>query len=341
MKILLPDLMTQSIPRSVFSGMSQDRKASGDLSMLRQSSTALLSYWYAARQEMYTIWLFTYSDLKTIVAPQTAFGILASLSASKFHMPCVEHSTLLIRLPLIAFWTWINLLPFSIDNQRQVEAIKEDTINKPWRPLPSRRLTAQKARKWMVVLYPVAILSSIYLGGIRQCLALLFLGIWYNDLGGADRNPVVRNFINGCGFLCYASGAMEVAYGGPISISAQSSLVRWLTVIGSVVFSTIHTQDMADQAGDSWRKRCTVPLAIGDGASRVTIALPMAFWSCFGPWYWSLHILAYLPQIGLGSMVVLRTLLLRKAADDKRTFQLWNLWLVSFYMLPLAQLVTP
>jgi hypothetical protein len=61
----------------------------------------------------------------------------------------------------------------------------------------------------MLVLYPVACLVSALLGGLRQCLALIILGFCYNDLGFADRSCITRNLINGIGFVCYASGAVE------------------------------------------------------------------------------------------------------------------------------------
>ena len=298
---------------------------------LRTASTAYGS----VQDDLYSIWLFTYSDLKTIVGPKTAFGIFNSLQASAFDLPCLQYSTVLKRFPLVLFWTWINLLPFSIDNQRQPKAIKEDGINKPWRPMPSQRMTPRRAKIWMLGLYPLAIMSSVYVGALRQCLCLICLGIWYNDLGGADRNPLIRNFINSCGFICYTSGAMEVAYGSWIPLTPGSPLFRWFSVIAAVVLTTVHTQDMCDQAGDSIRGRWTVPLVLGDGPSRITIAISMAVWSWFGPWFWGLHTSAYILPVGLGLAVISRTLILRTIMDDKRTFQLWNLWIVMFYFLPL------
>ena len=87
---------------------------------------------------LYSIRLFTLSDLKTIVIPSTAFGLLHSLALSELGTLPVETGvsvddapTLLSRLPLVALWAWINLLPFAIDNQRQPAAIQEDASNKP------------------------------------------------------------------------------------------------------------------------------------------------------------------------------------------------------------------
>lgn len=284
---------------------------------------------------LYTIWLFTYSDLKSIVGPMTAFGVFNGIRAHVFGMLIQTPSQVSARLPLVALWTWINLLPFSINNQRRPEAVEEDSINKPWRPLPSKRVTPVQAKHWMYGFYLIAVCLSAYLGGLRQCLSLLLLGFWYNDFGGADHSPIIRNLINACGFVCYTSGALEVAYGAWMPLSSDSLLFRWLSLIGAVVFSTVHTQDMYDQAGDNLRGRRTVPLWIGDKPSRVTIAIPMAFWSCFVPWFWNSKAWAYTVPLGLGSTVLWRTLSMRDVEDDKRTFLIWNLWLVALYSLPL------
>jgi len=144
--------------------------------------------------QAYSLWLFTYSDLKTIVGPKTTFGLCSSLSAEIFGVSPKSTRLILARTPLILLWTWINLLPFAIDNQRQPLAIHEDGINKPWRPMPSGRVSPQQAKRWMLGLYPAAIVFSFCFGGLRQCVVLILLGLWYNDLSGADKNPMIRNF---------------------------------------------------------------------------------------------------------------------------------------------------
>ena len=288
----------------------------------------------------YSLWLFTFSDLKTIVGPKTAFGVCSGLCADIFGLPSKPFWLVLRRIPLVLLWTWLNLLPFTIDNQRQHLAIEEDRINKPWRPMPSGRLARQEAKQLVLVLYPFAILISLWLGGLRQCVILIGLGFWYNDLRGADKNPVIRNLINACGFLCYASGAMEVAYGEALRPVSNSVLVRWLGIIGAIVLSSVHSQDMYDQAGDSIRGRNTVPLVIGDWPSRLIIALAVFFWSCVGPWFWQVNRFAGVTLIGFGAVVSLRTMQMRSVGDDKKTFRLWNLWLVAFYCLPFIKSIS-
>lgn len=287
--------------------------------------------------QAYSLWLFTYSDLKTIVGPKTTFGLCSSLSAEIFGVSPKSTRLILARTPLILLWTWINLLPFAIDNQRQPLAIDEDGINKPWRPMPSGRVSPQQAKRWMLGLYPAAIVFSFCFGGLRQCVVLILLGLWYNDLSGADKNPMIRNFINACGFLCYTSGAMEVAYGDVLHLTWDSLLLRWLGFIGAVVASSVHIQDMYDQAGDRIRGRKTLPLVIGHWPSRLSIAAAVLFWSYFGLRFWNIGWPAYVPLVGLGGAVSIRTMTRRTVSDDKTTFKLWNLWLVVLYSIPLVK----
>lgn len=153
-----------------------------------------------------------YSDLKTITGPETAFGIPSALSG-----PILTNNVspslaiILRRIPRTAFWTWINFLPFAVDNQRRTEPIQEDAENKPWRSMPSKRMSQKHAKYLVFCLYPAAFAISLKFGGMKQCLALIVLRYWYNDRGGADRSCIVRNLIYAFGFICSASRATEVA----------------------------------------------------------------------------------------------------------------------------------
>lgn len=111
-------------------------------------------------------------------------------------------------------------------------------------------------------------------------LGVLCLGFWYSESWGADHSPVVQNLINSCGFLSYTSGPMEVAYGSRMLLSPGSPLSRWFSVI---CCGGTHNCAHAGHVRPGCRYstlhgRWTVPLAMGDGSSRITGAIPMAFW---------------------------------------------------------------
>jgi 4-hydroxybenzoate polyprenyltransferase len=289
---------------------------------------------YSSPNYFKSIWLFTYSDLKTIVIPKSIFGVLSAISSSVFSIHSTQTAaTICQRAPVVLFWTWINLLPININNQRQPAAVMEDSINKPWRPMPSKMLTPTQARNIMLVFYPIAVISSHYLGGLRQCVSLIFLGYWYNNLGGADTSWITRNMVNAAAFISFSSGAMEVALGFPLQCTPK--LLYWLCTIGGVVFSTVHMQDMFDQAGDSLRNRKTLPLVVGDSYARWMTVFPMIFWSVVCPWLWSSPLAIASGYFFLGSAIVWRTLMLKSVKEDKITYKVWNVWIVSLYMLPL------
>lgn len=212
-----------------------------------------------------------------------------------------EPGRILRWTPLVPFWIWIHLLPFNIDNQRQPQSIEEDSMNKPWRTFPSRRLSPKSAKILMCILYPIAVIVSFLLGTLTQWLTLVVLGIWYNNLRGSDGNPVLRNIINGCGFVCFASGAMQVATGGGsrtaarLSESALQIYRWWFFVIACVASSTVHTQGMPDQRGDAARDRKTLPLLVGEGSARWIFAVRVPVWCFVTLWLWNCPISGYFP----------------------------------------------
>lgn len=301
------------------------------------NSSFVTTCWY----HIYTIWLFTFSDLKTIIFPSTAFGIVNALavfieeSSTNPEILALRYRHLLSAIPVVILWTWINLLPFAINNQRQPEAIQEDLLNKPWRSMPSGRLSPRSAKRLMLVTYFMAIITSKILGNMVYCLMLIALGFWYNNLRGADTSCVVRNLINAFGFVCFASGAMQAAVGK--SRPVFQLLGWWYCIIACIVFTTVQIQDMYDQRGDKVRNRKTVPLVLGDALARWTIAAPMLIWCWLAPLLWESSVLGFIMPVMVGLIVAVRVLKKRTEAGDKRTFQLWNMWLVSVYVLPLVK----
>lgn len=288
----------------------------------------------------YTVWLFTRSDLKTIVIPSTLFALVCALSGPPMTSSPVSSNAYLVKNTVKAiFWVWINLLPFAIQNQRQQESVAEDATNKPWRPMPSRRLSFSQATFLMLLCYCLAFLSSLILGGKYQCIALIGLGYWYNELRGADSSWVIRNLINGFGYICFTSGALEVILGSD-TVSLGSPACQWLTMVGTVVFTTIQSQDMADQAGDALRKRLTAPLVMGDLAARWTIAAFVGVWSLVCPLFWDVLAPYSTASVVLGVVVASRFLLYRDAEADKKSALIYNLWIVSLYFLPLIRSIT-
>ncbi|KAF2113571.1 hypothetical protein BDV96DRAFT_661773 [Lophiotrema nucula] len=135
--------------------------------------------------EAYTIWLFTRSDLKTIVIPKSIFGVFGALAGSKLVTDANGSvQAIIIRAPLVVFWVWIVLLPFNIDNQRRAEAIEEDRMNRPWRPLPSKRLSPEQAFRTMLVGHVAGIAYCLVVGPCTKSYWVSFLVICTTRLVG-------------------------------------------------------------------------------------------------------------------------------------------------------------
>ncbi|KAL8728063.1 MAG: hypothetical protein Q9166_005663 [cf. Caloplaca sp. 2 TL-2023] len=285
----------------------------------------------------YSIWLFTVSDLKTILGPSLIFGTSNALAVANYDLgiPILRNGLEIgLRTPLVVLWIWINLLPFTINNQTAADAIEEDRINKPWRTLPTGRMTPSQAKCLMLALYPLALVTTFLTGGLRQSIGLVFFGIWYNNFAGGDGSCLVRNMINAYGYVCFTSGAMEVAIGAALPLEMR--LWQRFGIIAGIVFSTVHLQDMYDQKGDRIKGRRTVPLVVGDGRARWSIGLAMIFWGYVCPVYWRAGILVATSSIVLASTVAARGLLLRSVDSDRLTFKLWNAWMTLVFVMPLV-----
>lgn len=79
----------------------------------------------------------------------------------------------------------------------------------------------------MLCLYLATPFTSVVVqGGLRQNISLILLGSWYNNLGGADGHPFIRNAINALGYICLTSGAMEAALVAPLPILHAGNISR-------------------------------------------------------------------------------------------------------------------
>ncbi|KAH8427072.1 UbiA family prenyltransferase [Aspergillus melleus] len=284
---------------------------------------------------LYSVYLFTRNDFKVILYPQTAVGIFQALAGGLLTTNSTPSlGMILARLPLVAFWNWLNLLVFNLANQRLPNSVIEDSVNKPWRPIPAGRITPDEARRLLLVLIPLGVILSYFIGGLRETAAMLVLTWMYNDLAGADENYIARNVLNAAGFICHGSGSTTIAAGyGQYELNPAAYV--WLGVIGLIVLMTIHVQDIPDIEGDAARGRLTLPIIHGQQAARISVAVGVLFWSIVCPKFWALDVVGYLILLGPAGLIAYRTMQLRWVLADEVTYQLWCVWLILIYLLPL------
>ncbi|KAK7720587.1 hypothetical protein SLS57_005366 [Botryosphaeria dothidea] len=238
------------------------------------------SLWYHA----YTVWLFTRSDLKTIVLPATVFGMASVLSGPLLTTNASpDYYSIICRLPLVLLGVWMDLLAFNISNQRQPGSVIEDAANKPWRALPSGRISEEGARRLLLALIPTCIAKSLLLGGTLETMVLFILTWLYNDLHAADSHYLLRNALNALGICAHCAGAGAFASSSlpstPHHLYTIASLTHaapltpryyaWLLLLASTVFVTISLQDLPDVEGDAAKGRLTQPLVAGEVARAV------------------------------------------------------------------------
>ncbi|KAL8715435.1 MAG: hypothetical protein Q9220_000769 [cf. Caloplaca sp. 1 TL-2023] len=280
-----------------------------------------------------TLYLFTLSDIKTFVIPETAFGLFGALSGPAMTTSqTVSLVNVVSRAPRVLLWTWLNTLMFTFSNQRLPDAVKEDKINKPRRPLAAGRIDCIQTRQLLLTTIPIVYCACHFIGAPEETLILTVLNWMYNELGASDENWLVRNLVLAATYAGYCIGAVKVASGNDVDLTLAA--YQWVAIIAGVIFTTMHVQDLKDQEGDNARGRRTAPLVLGDSLARWTIAIPVLIWSFAGPLFWSLQSTIALVPICIGMLVIYRMMVLRGVSADRMTWKVWSLWLTVLYFLP-------
>ncbi|KAI3317988.1 UbiA prenyltransferase family-domain-containing protein [Xylariaceae sp. AK1471] len=290
----------------------------------------------------YLIWVFTESNFDTFVIPNTTFGVLGAFAASVLTEGFQQPPTtleILWRFPLVLAFNWYSVLIFDLANQRSPESVEEDLLNKPWRPIPTGKVSPTEARRCLLVAIPLVLLFNYLLGVWRQGFLILILTWMYNDIHGGDE--VVRDLIISIAYGMFNSASLEIAVGGgeytEINISRGGMI--WTTMISAVILTTMQVQDLKDQAGDRTRGRQTIALWIGERFSRITIAFFICFWSVACLSFWDLRPYGYVAPAASGAWTAYRALFKKTPKEDAATWRWWCLWTITLYLLPIISLI--
>jgi 4-hydroxybenzoate polyprenyltransferase len=232
-----------------------------------------------------------------------------------------------ILLPFI--WITLVTISFSISNQRQPLSIKEDSLNKPYRPIPSGRITPQKATIFLIVSSILGFAFSWAVGANKLFLFQIVVSYMYNDMGGGDSHFAIRDTLNGLGLTAWAFGATSAAKGFDVGFSNADLVAGMVMMLG--IATTNGIQDFRDLYGDRKCGRGTFPILVGESRARYLLALAVLGWS-FGivP---ALHVPLLSIQTVLGIIIACRLVLFRECRSDKTTTEIWYAWSA---MLPLT-----
>nr|WBQ21653.1 hypothetical protein [Stachybotrys sp.] len=194
-----------------------------------------------------TAFLLTRSDFKTVIVPQSLFAFALAWNITRGD----NFVALVSRLPHVVGWIWVHLAVEDLANQRLPAAIVEDHVNKPWRPLPSGRITQEEARVWLLAGICTALGLSAMMGALLPSLSLM-TSIWmYNDLDGSSSGPFLRNALNAAGLMCFSFGGLLVL----VQTDLTTMSYAWILFTGLVICTTVHAQDLPDKEGDKARNR--------------------------------------------------------------------------------------
>jgi 4-hydroxybenzoate polyprenyltransferase len=318
--------------------VSECSTQSSDLLTYCQSETFDESEKVSIAHHLHTIWLFGSDQIYDVVIPCSALAISGALSGSTLGLPSLTTSSILLRLPLVVVWLWLMALQFCLSNQLHPKAVEEDAINKPWRPLPAKRISFARATQLLYAVYLVNGAVAYGLGVLPHWVAYSMLVIAYNDFGGSDHNGLVRTSLTVGGYVGFFSSAMQVALGTKIPMSLQSW--KWIGLIIIMLFTTFHAQEFRDEKGDAARERRTVLTAIGNTPARYVLIGAVAFWSLFIPIWFGVFPLGALGPVTLGMSVVGLTVEGIGRNDeklDRMMYKLWTVWMLSFTPMPLLR----
>lgn len=249
-------------------------------------------------------------------------------------------------------WLWLHLIMFDLAGQRLPDSVKEDSVNKSWRPIPAGRLSPTEARTMLQCAIPSAMLLSLAQSGEKAFIpstTLICLTWLYNDLEGSSVSIVARNALNALGLMCYGWGALATLAGSDAHLALPKAAV-WIAITTSIIFTTIHVQDFRDEEGDRQLGRRTIALLFDPVISRSSCGLIVLLWSVAAPAFWafSRHSLAILAadgdpkcawwvwavSFGLGAGVAALLMARKGQRVDERALTIWCAWIAWIYLLP-------
>ncbi|KAI0036386.1 UbiA prenyltransferase family, partial [Vararia minispora EC-137] len=265
---------------------------------------------------VHTALLFTWTDYKTIFVPVLAFasGLAPPSSVMNFARCCT--------------WVWFHLLLCNVSNQALGK--DEDALNRPWRPLPSGRVSVEQARRLRALLAAgcpaVSFVHSTALGAVSAALVLTTFAY---DECRLSKHPLGKNFCNVFGYTTFQAGATLLLNK---FIHLRDVLVA-IMLTSAIIFTTVQFQDFPDIVGDAAAGRVTFPIYAPE-LSRWLTASALLAWSFFLGQFWAIGAVGSVALPVLGAIVGIRCVCLRSPAADTTTYQLYSVWLVAVFLLP-------
>lgn len=212
--------------------------------------------------ELRIIWKFINNDIKDTIAP----SLIAFFTSWFF---CDNRLSLLpFCLVNSIVYAVLYILTFCMLNQ--VNSVEEDTINKPYRPLPSGLITRRQT--WIrIIIYSMLFLCfAAFLHIFWISVAWQIVTYFLNVFGGSN-HWITKNLVGmTVGTFLLLAAQWEIASPGE---RVDMSTVLYWSFISLWAGFALPIQDFRDVKGDRQMGRKTLPLAIGDKNGRNLMAV--------------------------------------------------------------------
>ena len=118
-----------------------------------------------------------------------------------------------------ATWVFLHLLQFCVSNQTSDP--EEDRRNKPWRPIPSGRITLAQAQGLRCLLFLLCFAISAQYDVLGAGIVLSAATIAHNEFG-MGAHWFSRNALNAIGYASFSAGSLYA--GCPRTLTPNSFL---------------------------------------------------------------------------------------------------------------------
>lgn len=162
--------------------------------------------------------LITESNIKAYVTPTVLAGMLCVASGG-VTVNAPTWLDIAAAFPKVVLYIWLYDLYFDCSNQKDPGSIEEDRLNKPWRAIPSGRLSVEGAQKWYYCASCILpLVAGLWLGGFPEAIAFMVETWAYDALGGGS-TWWGRSIINPLFFSTGQLGAIRVAAGTSTTVN--------------------------------------------------------------------------------------------------------------------------
>ncbi|KAJ3861588.1 UbiA prenyltransferase family [Lentinula novae-zelandiae] len=260
------------------------------------------------------LFLFIRSDITTTLIPVSVFALITCPNPWE---PLHAAQSII--------WLLLHLLQFNFSNQ--LVSIEEDKNNKPYRPLPSHRISVKSVWYLCLCSRVVCLIVSSHFGGMVFCCSTAFvlLTILCNEANGA-KSGITKNLLNAGGISMFLLGTLLV-----LSQNRHHLDIYALNAIAlnfAVIATTIHAQDFRDIQGDTKAGRHTLPISM-PLFSRYTMLVTLPLWAWVFTMNWDFGPVIKGVFLTFSLYVGIRYTLLKSIDEDNLSYRWYNF--VSVY----------